>query len=116
EARLLSLFGSGFSAADHDQRADALLWGNDVIGATRMLAYVSPARRPVYTARIAFRQKAPDAAMKMQAAEALGATDAGFVADKAMWLRDTGNWVAARQYLANRATLSFRPSNAEKFY
>lgn len=116
EARLLSLFGSGFSAADHDQRADALLWGNDVMGATRMLAYVSPARRPVYTARIAFRQKAPDAAMKMQAAEALGATDAGFVADKAMWLRDTGNWVAARQYLANRATLSFRPSNAEKFY
>ncbi|TWH93335.1 soluble lytic murein transglycosylase [Sphingobium wenxiniae] len=116
EVRLLSLFGSGFSAADHDQRADALLWGNDVMGATRMLAYVSPARRPVYTARIAFRQKAPDAAMKMQAAEALGATDAGFVADKAMWLRDTGNWVAARQYLANRATLSFRPSNAEKFY
>ncbi|WP_257539121.1 lytic transglycosylase domain-containing protein [Sphingobium sp. CFD-1] len=116
EMRLLSLFGSGFTAADHDQRADVLLWGNDVMGATRMLAYVSPARRPVYAARIAFRQKAPDAAMKMQAAEALGATDAGFVADKAMWLRDTGNWVAARQYLANRATLSFRPGNAEKFY
>jgi soluble lytic murein transglycosylase len=116
EMRLLSLFGSSFTAADHDQRADVLLWGNDVMGATRMLAYVSPARRPVYAARIAFRQKAPDAAMKMQAAEALGATDAGFVADKAMWLRDTGNWVAARQYLANRATLSFRPGNAEKFY
>ncbi|MGC4251891.1 MAG: lytic transglycosylase domain-containing protein [Sphingobium sp.] len=116
EARLLQLFGSGFSAADHDQRADILLWGNDVMGATRMLAYVSPARRPVYAARIAFRQKAPDAAMKMQAAEMLGATDAGFVADKAIWLRDTGNWVAARQYLANRPTLSFRPGNAEKFY
>lgn len=116
EARLLQLFGSGFSAADHDQRADILLWGNDVPGAMRMLAYVPPARRPVYEARIAFRQKAPDATLKMQAAEALGATDAGFVADKAMWLRNTGNWIGARQYLANRPTLAFRPGNAEKFY
>ncbi len=116
EARLFSLFGSSFSAADHDQRADALLWNNDLAGAMRMLAYVSPARRPVYDARISFRRKAPDAAMKMQAAETYGAGDAGYIADKAIWLRDTGNWVAARQYLANRAPLTFRPSNVEKFY
>ncbi|MBH1997751.1 MAG: lytic transglycosylase domain-containing protein [Sphingomonadaceae bacterium] len=116
EARLLSLFGSTLTPADHDQRADMLLWGNDVNGAMRMLAYVSPARRPVYQARIAFRRKAPEAPALMQMAEATGASDAGFVADKAIWLRDTGNWVAARQYLANRNTLAYRPANAEKFY
>ncbi|MDO7836515.1 lytic transglycosylase domain-containing protein [Sphingobium sp. HBC34] len=116
EARLLSLFGSSLTPADHDQRADALLWGNDTAGATRMLAYVSPARRAAFEARIAFRRRAPDAAMRMQAAEAIGASDAGFVADKAVWLRDTGNWVAARQYLANRNAVTYRPSNAEKFY
>lgn len=116
ETQLLSLFGSGFTVADHDQRADALLWKGDVAGAQRMLAYVSPARRPVYDARIAFRQKAPDAAIKMQLAESLGASDAGFVADKAAWLLNTGNWIAGRQYLANRPALIFRPADAEKWY
>lgn len=117
EARLLSLFGSGFTAADHDQRADVLLWANDTLGAQRMLAYVSPARRPIYQARIAFRQKSPDAATLMQLAEPSGgASDAGFVADKATWLLNSGNWIAGRQYLANRQPLTYRPGNAEKWY
>ncbi|MFN3798087.1 MAG: transglycosylase SLT domain-containing protein, partial [Sphingobium yanoikuyae] len=117
EARLLSLFGSGFTVADHDQRADVLLWSNDTIGAMRMLAYVSPARRAIYDARIAFRQKSPDAAIKMQTAEpAGGVSDAGFIADKATWLLNSGNWIAGRQYLANRQPLTFRPGNAEKWY
>jgi soluble lytic murein transglycosylase len=116
EARLLSLFGAGFTPADHDQRADALLWANDTSGASRMLAYVSPARRPVFDARIAFRRKAPEAAMLMQAAESVGVNDGGYVADKAAWLRDSGNWIAARQYLANRPAMTYRPTNTEKFY
>ncbi|KAA9018816.1 lytic transglycosylase domain-containing protein [Sphingobium limneticum] len=116
EARLLSLFGSSLTPADHDQRADALLWANDSNGAARMIAYVSPARRAAFQARIAFRRQSPDAASLMQAAEGIGASDAGYIADKAAWLRDTGNWVAARQYLANRGSVTYRPSNAEKFY
>ncbi|KKW93188.1 lytic transglycosylase [Sphingobium chungbukense] len=116
EARLLSLFGSGWTSVEHDLRADALLWKGDIMGAQRMLAYVSPARRPVYDARIAFRQKAPDATMKMQLGEAVGATDAGFIADKAGWMLNTGNWIAGRQYLANRPALTFRPGDAEKWY
>ena len=116
EARLLSLFASSFTPADHDLRADALLWGNDTNGAERMLAYVSPARRAVFSARIAFRRRAPDAAMQMQAADAIGASDAGFVADKAQWLMSAGSGVSARQYLANRPVLTNRPANIEKFY
>ncbi|WP_176592934.1 lytic transglycosylase domain-containing protein [Sphingobium sp. EM0848] len=116
EARLLSLFGSSWTSVEHDLRTDALLWKGDIMGAQRMLAYASPARRPVYEARIAFRQKAPDATMKMQLAEAVGATDAGFVADKATWMLNTGNWIAGRQYLANRPALTFRPGDAEKWY
>jgi soluble lytic murein transglycosylase len=116
ESRLLGLFGSGFTPADHDQRADAVLWAGDVAGAQRMLAYVTPARRPIYDARIAFRQRSPDAAVKMQAAEAYGASDAGYVADKANWLKNSGAWVAGRQYLANRPPLTFRPADAEKWF
>lgn len=116
EMRLLSLFGSAWTSAEHDQRADALLWRGDIAGAQRMLAYVSPARRPIYEARIAFRQKAPDAAARMQLADGPGASDAGYVADKATWLLNTGNWIAGRQYLANRPPLTFRPADAEKWY
>lgn len=116
EARLLSLFGSDFSIADHEQRTDALLWANDLAGAQRMIAYVSPARRPVFEARIAFRQKSPDAASRMQMAESAGVADAGYVADKAQWLRNSGNWVAGRQYLANRPALTYRPADVEKWY
>ncbi|NML91144.1 lytic transglycosylase domain-containing protein [Sphingobium sp. YC-XJ3] len=116
EARLFSLFGSGWTLVEHDLRADMLLWKGDTVGAQRMLSFVSPPRRPIYEARIAFRQKAPDAAMKMQLAEAVGASDAGFVADKASWLLNTGNWIAGRQYLANRPALTFRPGDAEKWY
>nr|WP_031293440.1 lytic transglycosylase domain-containing protein [Sphingobium sp. HDIP04] len=116
EARLLSAFGSGWTSVEHDLRADMLLWKGNLSGAQRMLSLVSTARRPLYEARIAFRRKASDAATKMQVAESLGASDAGFVADKARWLLDTGNRIASRQHLANRPPLTFRPTNAEKWY
>lgn len=116
ETRLLSLFGSSLTPADHDARADVLLWQQATAGAERVLAYTSAARRPVFAARIAFQRKAPAAATLMQAAEATGAGDAGFIADKAMWLRDSGNSIAARTLLANRPSLTHRPGNVEKWY
>jgi soluble lytic murein transglycosylase len=116
ESRLLSLFAGSFTTADHDQRADALLWQRNTGGAERMLAYVSPARRPAFQARIAMIRKAPDAAIKMAAADAYGQADAGYLADKAMWLRDSGNSIAARTLLANRPVVASRPSDAEEWY
>ncbi|WP_257558240.1 lytic transglycosylase domain-containing protein [Sphingobium sp. CFD-2] len=116
EARLLSLFGSGWTSVEHDQRADTLLWANDLAGAQRMLAYVSPSRRTVYEARLALRRKAADASRRMQLAQSAGAGDAGYVADKATWLLHNGNPIAARQYLANRPVLVLPPGNAEKWF
>lgn len=116
EARILSLFGTSLTTADHDRRADVLLFARASAGAERMLPYVSPARRPVFTARIAFQRKAPTAAMLMQAAEPNGASDPGFLADKAMWLRDSGNSIAARTLLANRPALSTQPGNPEEWF
>lgn len=116
EARLLNLFGRSFGQGDHDMRMDALLWANVTSGADRQIAYVSPARRPVFEARLALKRKMPDAAMKMQQADTAGATDAGYLADKAMWLRDSGNSWAARELLAKRASVAVPPSDAEKWY
>lgn len=116
EARLLNLFGRNFSIGDHDFRMDALLWANATSGAERQLPYVSPARRIVFEARLALKRKAPDASAKMQAAETAGASDAGFLADKAMWLRDNGNSWAARDLLAKRGAVALPPADAEKWY
>jgi soluble lytic murein transglycosylase len=116
EARLLSLFGSSFTTADHDMRADMLLWQRNSGGAERLLAYVSPARRPVFQARIAMQRKTADAAALVNIARAYGQADAGFLADQAMWLRDSGNSIAARTLLANRSLVTYRPGNAEKWY
>lgn len=116
EARLFSLFGRSFGQGDHDMRMDALLWSNATSGADRQLAYVSPARRPIFEARLALKRKAVDASAKMQLADAAGAADAGYLADKAMWLRDSGNSWAARDLLAKRASVAVPPANAEKWY
>ncbi|CAN5139713.1 lytic transglycosylase domain-containing protein [soil metagenome] len=116
EARLLSLFGSSLTTADHDMRADALLWQRNTGGVDRIMAYLSPARRPAFEARVAMQRKAPDAILKVQAAEAYAQSDAGFIADKAMWLRDSGNSLAARTLLANRQVATNRPSDAEEWY
>src|SRR3546814_2613716 len=94
----------------------ALLWADATSAADRQLAYTSPGRRAVFEARLALKRKSPDAALKMQAAEATGASDAGFIADKAMWMRATGNSWGARDLLARRAVLAFRPSDPEEWY
>ncbi|MGK2910191.1 MAG: transglycosylase SLT domain-containing protein [Sphingobium sp.] len=116
EARLMSLFGSSFTTADYDQRADVLLFARANAGAERILAYTSPARRPVFAARIALQRKSPDAMAQMQYAEAYGASDPGFLNDKATWLRDSGNSIAARTLLSNRQMLSTRPGDPEKWF
>lgn len=116
EARLMSLFGSSFTPADYDMRADVLLFARANAGAERILAYTSPNRRPVFAARIALQRKSPNATMQMQAAEAYGASDPGFLTDKAMWLRDSGNSIAARTLLANRQTLRTLPGDPEEWF
>ncbi len=116
ESRILSLFGSSLTSADHDMRADTLLFDRLTAGAERVLPYTSPARRPVFAARIALQRKAPDAALQMQAAEPYGAADPGFLSDKAAWLRNSGNSIAARTLLANRPPLATRPGDPEAWF
>ncbi|MBK5265489.1 MAG: lytic transglycosylase domain-containing protein, partial [Alphaproteobacteria bacterium] len=80
EMRLMSLFGRTFTPSDHDMRMDAMLWANTGSATDRQIAYTSPARRPVFEARLALKHKSPDASLKMQAAESAAASDAGYIA------------------------------------
>ncbi len=116
ETIVLTQFASALSPADHDARMDALLWQGATSSAARMLPYTSTAARPLFTARLAFRTGAENASALAASYDATGAQDAGYIADKAMWLRESGASPSARGWLARTRTTMTRPGNVEKFY
>ena len=116
EAKLLGGFSNAITPPDHDARMDRLLWRGATAAAQRQLLLTSPARRVLFEARLAMRTAAPDASVRAAQVEAFGATDAGFLADRANWLRGNGASPTARALLANRQPLLVPPSEVEKWY
>ncbi|MBX3595156.1 lytic transglycosylase domain-containing protein [Sphingomonas sp.] len=116
EAALLGNFAAAITPADHDARMDALLWQDQRSAAARQLGFTSPQNRALFDARLALGGNAPDAAQKAASVEAQGASDPGFIADRAMWLRNNGASGSARSLLARPRTLASRPGNVEKWY
>ena len=116
ETRMLSGFGGTFTAADQDERMDRLLWAGATAAAQRQLPLVSPGKRALFDARLALRARTPDAVIKADAVDASARTDAGYLADKALWLRAQGQAFAARQLLAAPRRLTTRPSEPEKWF
>ena len=116
EATILSSFGSALTPADHDARADALLWAGQTSAAARVLPYASSAQRSVLAARLAFRTNAPDASALSAGTAEQYRGDPGYIADRATWLRNSGAGLSARSWLARPRTLQSRPGNVEKWY
>jgi soluble lytic murein transglycosylase len=116
EQALTAQFSGSFTPADHLLRADALLWRRSTDAAERVLGFVPVTRQAVIAARIAMQRKAADAALKVAAADPVGAMDAGYLTDKARWLSETGDESGARRLLANRLPLGQMPPNAELWY
>lgn len=111
EDRLIARFGSRFTLTDHDQRMERLLADRSVADASRQLLLVSPARRPIYAARLAMQMKSPDA----QDSFVGGTKDPGFVVDRARWLSDMGRWSEARTSLSQSLALDAAPLDARKW-
>ncbi|MCP3736345.1 transglycosylase SLT domain-containing protein [Sphingomonas sp. RP10(2022)] len=116
EASVLAGFAGALTPDDHDARMDALLWQNATGVAARQIALTSPARRPVFDARLAFRSNAANAADLAMRTQDLYATDPGYIADRASWLRNSGASPSARSWLARPRSLAGRPGNVEKWY
>lgn len=116
EERLRGTFWSSFTPDDHLKRADAALWRKRTDVAERVLPAVPVTRQAVIAARIAFQRKAPDAALKMGAADPVGVMDAGYLADKARWMVGNGDSMGARNLLASRSPLAQTPSDPEQWY
>ncbi|OYY90303.1 MAG: lytic transglycosylase [Sphingomonas sp. 28-66-16] len=116
EAKLLEGFAGALSPADHDARMDRLLWQGATSSAQRQLGFVSADKRDLFAARLAFRTNAADAAAQAAATQDRFANDAGYLADRATWLKNSNNWVAARALLARPHALSGRPGDVESWY
>ncbi|HWJ71383.1 MAG TPA: lytic transglycosylase domain-containing protein [Sphingobium sp.] len=116
EERLRGQFWSAFTPDDHLRRADAALWRKRTDVAERVQGYVPATRQAVIAARIAFQRKAPDAALKMGAADPVGVMDAGYLADKSRWMVGNGDSMGARNLLANRGLITQSPSDPEQWY
>ena len=115
EQRLLGAFGGALTPADHDKRMDVLLANGDTQSAARSLAWTSPTRRPLYEARLSLQARAPDARGRVQALGSAFDGDPGLLIDKAMWSRNNGDPLGARELLARPRRLNTQPANPEKF-
>lgn len=116
ETKLVAAFGNALTVDDHDVRMDMLLWQSATTAAQRQIGMTSASKRTVFEARIAYRTKAADAGDKGALAEPAGRTDPGYIADRARWLRESGQGMAARSYLAQPRQLASRPGHVEKWY
>ncbi|MES2753362.1 MAG: lytic transglycosylase domain-containing protein, partial [Pseudomonadota bacterium] len=116
EATLLTQFGGALTPADHDRRMDALLWQGATTSAARQVGLTSTPRRAAFQTRLAFRSSAPEAGTLAVVPDALNDADAGYLADKALWLKLNGATATARTLLANRPVLAVRPGNPEKWF
>lgn len=117
--RVLTFFPGAITPADHDARMERLLWSNDTGAAARQLAYTSPQKRAVFSARLAMRSGAVDAALQASAVEAanpsLVRTDPGYITAKATWLRRSGREGEARSLLSSPRALASAPVDAEEW-
>jgi len=110
EATILSRFAGALRPEDHDSRFDYLLWQDDTSAAARVLSLTSSSRRDAHSARLRLATGAGAEAGQ----SAMG--DPGYVAERAMWLRNNGRSLEARNLLANRPTLQYRPTDAEEWF
>ncbi|HWH18049.1 MAG TPA: lytic transglycosylase domain-containing protein [Allosphingosinicella sp.] len=115
EDRLLAFFSASLGPAEHDRRLDALLSNGDIVSAQRVLGFASGPRRAIHEARLALQTRAPDAMSRVAALGPTANGDAGLLVDRANWLRNTGQTLAARALLAQPRSLTTRPEKVEKY-
>ena len=116
ESAILGQFGSALTPADHDTRMDELLWQGATSSAARELPYVSQDKRAVFEARLAMRNNAANAADVAMNGQTIYGNDAGYIADRAVWLRGSGASPSVRSWLARSRTLTSRPGDPGEWY
>ena len=115
EARLMAKFGSAMTVADHDRRMERLLLDRATTPAGRQIANVSPARRPLYAARLALLRNDPDVEARIAAAADAVNHDPGYMIERARYLRERGDSRSGRIWLGQSRDLSSAPFESAWF-
>ncbi len=115
EQHIYSRFGAQLTWAEHERRADALLFAKKASDAQRFLPLTSTGRRPALAARIAMQNRAADAEAAFQAVSAQASRDAGLLMDRLRYLRESGNEGGARQLAAREHSFASPPEDVERF-
>jgi soluble lytic murein transglycosylase len=116
ERAIWARYAGSFTAADHDKRADALLFAKKPDDAARLYSQTSPARRASFAARIAMQRASADADSLYQAVMGTVTSDAGLMMDRARYLRARGFDQAARQLAARPHNFTYLPADPDRFY
>ncbi len=114
ESLLLSFYRDRFSADDHDARMNALLWQGEVSQAERQISFVSAGRRPLFMERLSLLQGAAPGSLGMPIGSDL-LRDPGYVYNRSVQARQSGNLPAAISLLSTRPPLSQPVPDAAKW-
>jgi soluble lytic murein transglycosylase len=115
QARIGARYWSSLTAADHDKRADALLFARKTDEAERAAAYASPSRRAAFAARIAMQRRLPNADALYRFVDAQASSDAGLLVDRVRFLRLYNNEAGARWIAARPQNFIHRPADPARY-
>ncbi len=115
ESRLLNRFASAIQPIDQDARMERLLWDRSTLAAARQLPLTSSTKRAVFDARLAMLTRSADAATKSNFVFNSARGDAGYLADRNWWQRNTGQQSSARDLLATPRVLAATPLDPDKW-
>jgi soluble lytic murein transglycosylase len=116
EQAIWARYARSFTTADHDRRADALLFAKKADDAARIYSLTSPARQASFAARIAMQRKAADVDALYGRVIGTVTSDAGLMMDRARYLREVGYESHARDLAARPHNFTYRPADADRFY
>lgn len=114
ESTLLSFYRDRLTPDDHDARMDALLWQGERTQAERQISFVSTNRRSGFMERLSLLQGAAPGSFGVPTDPAL-LRDPGYIYNRAVQARTSGNLPAAISLLSTRAPLSQPVQNPEKW-
>jgi soluble lytic murein transglycosylase len=115
QVNIATRYWASLTAADHDKRADALLFARKPDEAERAAAYASPARRPAFAARIAMQRRTTDADSLYRLVDSQVASDAGLLVDRIRFLQLYDNQQGARALAARPHAFSAKPADPARF-
>lgn len=115
--RIGSAYAQFLTAAEHQQRATALIWNGELTGAQAMKPYLSADWRTLIDARVKLRQRTKDADKAFNAVKGALRNDAGLLFDRAVFLRKAGKTSEARTTLVQAsASTKGNVPNAEAWW